>query len=204
MTTHMKKNIKNYLTFILLGIGIMIHTSCGTTKTSQGASTGAIVGGLVDGWGGAATGALIGAGVGLMADTADDKKKQQEQKDRELEMLEKSTVTSDPNTAYSPENSNPLTGSTWRVVSLVDETNTTEEFASIILSFQTNTRATTLILWKDGRSETYGESYSVVDNVLVFTGKDYVTNAKFKVENKQMILVSPTFRVVLEEVEEGI
>ena len=134
-------------------LSTVVYSSCGSTKTSQGASTGAIVGGLVDGWGGAATGALIGAGVVLMSDTADDQKKQQEQKDRELAILEKSTITDNSNTAYSPENSNKLTGSTWRVISLVDEKDTTPEFASIILTFQTNTRATTLILWQDGRSE---------------------------------------------------
>jgi len=198
-----KINSKILLPIILLA-AIFMHTNCGSTKTSQAASTGALVGGLVDGWGGAATGALIGAGVGLMADTADDQKKQQEQKDRELALLEKSTISSNTNTAYSPDNSNLLTGSTWRVISLVDETNKTPEFASIILTFQTNTRATTLILWKDGRSETYGESYSVVSDVLVFTGKDYVTNTKYTVNNKQMILVSPNMRMVLEEVEEGI
>ena len=199
------KNLSKLL-FIpaVLVLTVFTHTHCGSTKTSQGASTGAIVGGLVDGWGGAATGALIGAGVGLMADTADDQKKQQEQKDRELAILEKSTITSDPQTAYSPENSNPLTGSTWRVISLVDETNQTPKFASIVLSFQTNTKATTLILWDDGRSETYGESYSILSDALIFTGKDYVTNTKYVVNNKQMILVSPTMRVVLEEVEEGI
>ena len=40
-------------------LSVVICSSCGSTKTSQAASTGAIVGGLVDGWGGAATGALI-------------------------------------------------------------------------------------------------------------------------------------------------
>ena len=173
----MKKKIPSITKIVsAMWLSAVICSSCGSTKTSQGASTGAIVGGLVDGWGGAATGALIGAGVGLMADTADDQKKQQEQKDRELALLEKSTITDNSNTAYSPENSNKLTGSTWRVISLVDEKDTTPEFASIILTFQTNTRATTLILWQDGRSETYGESYSLVSDVLVFTGKDYVTN----------------------------
>lgn len=190
--------------FVVTMLSTVVYSSCGSTKTSQAASTGAIVGGLVDGWGGAATGALIGAGVGLMADTADDQKKQQEQKDRELALLEKSTITNNSNTAYSPENSNKLTGSTWRVISLVDEKDATPEFATIILTFQTNTRATTLILWQDGRSETYGESYSLVSDVLVFTGKDYVTNTKYTVNNKQMVMVSPTMRVVLEEVEEGI
>jgi hypothetical protein len=31
-----------------------------------------------------------------------------------------------------------------------------------------------------------------------------VTNTKYTVSNKQMVMVSPTMRVVLEEVEEGI
>lgn len=183
------KRSKSYLwRAVALILAIAIQSSCGSTKTSQGASTGA----------------LIGAGIGLMSDTADDKKKRQEQKDRELAILEKSSITNDPKTAYSPDNSNQLIGSTWRVISLVDEKNATPDFASIILTFQTNTRATTLILWQDGKSETYGESYSVVSDVLIFTGKDYVTNTKFSVNNKQMVLVSPTMRVVLEEIEEGI
>jgi hypothetical protein len=39
---------------------------------------------------------------------------------------------------------------------------------------------------------------------LIFTGKDYVTNSKYNVSEKQLILVTPTARVVLEEVEEGV
>jgi len=188
--------------FIPIGIlFIIILNSCGSSNTSQGASGGAIVGGLVGGWEGAATGALIGGGVGLMADSAEDKKIRQQQKDRELALLEKSSVTADEKTAYKPSNTNPLTGSTWRVVSLVDEKNETPGFSSIVLSFQTNTKATTLILWSDGKSETYGESYTVVGDALVFTGKDYVTNSKYKINGNQMVLISPDLRVVLEEVE---
>jgi hypothetical protein len=56
---------------IIAVIGI---TAPGSTNTSQGASTGAVVGGLVGGWEGMATGALIGGGVGIMADSAEDKK----------------------------------------------------------------------------------------------------------------------------------
>jgi len=189
------------ISIFLLTLSVLI--SCGSSNTSQGASGGAIIGGLVGGWEGAATGALIGGGVGLMADSAEDKKIRQEQKERELALLEKSSVTADEKTAYRPSNTNPLTGSTWRVVSLVDEKKETPGFASIILSFQTNTRATTLILWNDGKSETYGESYTVVGDALVFTGKDYVTNSKYTINGKQMVLVSPDLRVVLEEVEEG-
>ena len=189
--------------FIVISLTFSL-VSCGSTNTSKGATTGAIVGGLVDGWGGAATGALIGGGVGLMADSAEDKKIRQQQKERELAMLEKSSVTEDPKTAYKPSNSNPLTGSTWRVISLVDEKDNTDGFASIVITFQTNTKATTLILWKDGRSETYGETYTVLNDALIFSGKDYVTNTKYTINGNQMILVAPDLRVVLEEVEEGV
>jgi hypothetical protein len=198
------KTAPSYMWKFLLVIAIAGSlTSCGTTNTSKGASTGAIVGGLVDGWGGAAAGAIIGGGIGYAVDHSEDKKKGQELKEREVAALEKSSISSDPKTAYRPANSNPLTGSTWRVISLVDDEKKTPEFKSMVLSFQTNTRATTLILWADGRTETYSESYTIVDDALVLSGKDYVTNAKYSINNKQMVLVTPKMRVVLEEVEEG-
>ena len=74
----------------------------------------------------------------------------------------------------------------------------------MVITFQTNTKATTLILWADGRAESYVESYTVVDDALVLSGKDYVTNAKYSINGKQMVLVTPKMRVVLEEIEEGV
>jgi len=199
------KNIRItfWKSFLAIIVAISFN-SCGSTNTSQGASSGAIIGGLVGGWDGMATGALIGGGVGLMEDTAEDKRIQRQQKERELAILEKSRITADAKTVARPKNNNSLTGSTWRVVSLVDDEKKTSKFSTMILSFQTNTRATTLILWADGKSETYSERYSLVGDALIFTGKDYITNAKYSVNGNQMILVTPTLRVVLEEVEEGI
>jgi len=193
----------NSLNIIVMIIAVISITACGSTNTSQGASTGAVVGGLVGGWEGMATGALIGGGVGLMADSAEDKKIQQQQKEKELAILQQSRITADEKTTIQPKNSNRLTGSTWRVVSLVDDENETSDFSSMILSFQTNTRATTLILWADGKSETYSETYTVIDDVLIFSGKDYVTNSKYTINGNQMVLVTPTIRCVLEEVKEG-
>ena len=178
-------------------------TGCGKTATSQGASTGAAIGGLAGGWSGAALGALIGGGVGYAADSAEDKKAHLALKEREVAALEKSAITDNPKTAYRPVNSNPLTGSTWRVISLVDDEKKTPEFSSMVLTFQTNTRATTLILWADGAAETYGERYTVIDDVLVFSGDGYVTNSKYQVADKQMIVVTPTMRIVLEEIEDS-
>jgi hypothetical protein len=187
-----------WLSIITVALTVGLQ-GCGSTGTSQGASTGAIVGGLVDGWGGAAAGAIIGGGIGYAVDSSEDKKKQQEFKAREVAALEKASITSDSKTAYRPTNNNPLTGSTWRVISLVDDENKTAEFKSMVITFQTNSKATTLILWADGRAETYGENYTVVDDVLVLSGAGYVTNTKYSIANKQMVLVAPTMRVVLEE-----
>ena len=191
---------KLLLIFTLIGS----LTGCGTTNTSKGASTGALVGGLVDGWGGAAAGAIIGGGIGYAVDHTEDKKKTQELKEREVSALEKSSISSDPKTAYRPANGNPLTGSTWRVISFVENDKKTPEFKSMVITFQTNTKATTLILWADGRAESYVESYTIVDDALVLSGKDYVTNAKYSINGKQMVLVTPKMRVVLEEVEERV
>jgi len=72
-----------------------------------------------------------------------------------------------------------------------------------VISFPTNTKSTTLIQWADGKTESYSENYSVVGDALVLSGEGYVTNTKYSINNKQMILITPNMRVVLEEVEEG-
>ena len=200
----MKPNIITTLFVSLLLVIAAGLTACGSTATSKGATSGALVGGLVDGWGGAAIGALVGTGVGYAVDTAEEKKQLAEIKERETAALERAAITSNPQTAYRPPNDNPLVGSTWRVISLVSEKEKVAEFKSMVLTFQTNTKATTLILWADGRAESYVETYDVVGDVLVFTGKDYVTNARYSVRNKQMVIVSPEMRVVLEELEESV
>ncbi len=115
----------------------------------------------------------------------------------------KTQVTDDPKTAYRPSNENPLVGSTWRVLSVVSE-EPYPEWASIVITFQTNTKVTTLMLLKDGTTRTIVESYRIVEDVLVITGKDYVYNGKFSIEGKQMIFVAPEIRTVLEEIEEEV
>lgn len=196
-----------YLSALFVSLVLVISTAltaCGTTATSQGASSGAIVGGLVGGWRGAALGAMVGTGVGYAVDSADEKKQMAAIKERETAALERAAITSNPQTAYRPPNTNSLVGSTWRIISLVDESNKTPEFKSMVITFQTNTRATTLILWADGRAESYVERYTVVGDALVLSGKDYVTNARFSIQNKQMVVVAPGMRVVLEELEESV
>ncbi|MGI9532252.1 hypothetical protein [Lutimonas sp.] len=201
------KTIKKLFLSLSLIISVsFMFTSCGTTKTADGAIGGAIVGGLVGGWDGAATGALVGGGVGLMADSADNQKVKQNQKERELRMMEEANRKPEPQPQpklqpiATSKNSNKLSGSTWKVISAVDETKSENDFASWIISFQSDKKATTIVMNKNGESETFSETYTIVDDVIIFTGNDYVTNAKFTVVDNQMIIVTDTARVVLQEV----
>jgi secondary thiamine-phosphate synthase enzyme len=193
----------------------------GATTTESAARTGALIGGMSDGWAGAATGAILGGVLGSAVDHADDRKAREERKQRELAYkeniqrqeasrlarMQQSSITADPKTAYRPEKRNALVGGTWRIISLVDESGKTPEFKNWVISFQTNSKATTLVMWDDGRVETFVETYSVTGEALIFSGKldgkSYVTNSKFSVQNGQMVVVTPDVRVVLEEVEES-
>ena len=185
----------------------MAFSGCGSTSAQKGATggatVGAVAGGLIGGWRGAAVGAAVGGGLGYIGGNEADKKKAQEQAERERAALAESQVTDDPKTAYRPSNENQLVGSTWRVVSVVSK-EPYPEWASIVITFQTNSKVTTLMLLKDGSTKTIVESYRILDDVLVITGKDYVYNGKFSIEGKQMIFVAPEIRTVLEEIEEEV
>ena len=78
----------------------------------------------------------------------------------------------------------------------------------MVVTFQTNNKLTSLTVLKDGSTITYVESYRVVDDALVISGKEdgkeYVVNGKYSIEGKQMIYVAPEYRIVLEEIEEKI
>ena len=202
-----QKQIVIFCTLLILAL-CLVASGCGTTSAQRGATggaaLGALAGGLITGdWGGAAIGAAVGGGVGYMAGNEQDKKKAQEEARRERAALARARVTSDPRTAYRPPKKYPLVGSTWRVISIVSE-EPYPEFSSMVVTFQTNSKMTTLIALKDGSTTTIVESYRVVDDVLVISGKDYVINGKYSIEGKQMIFVAPEVRTVLEEIEEQV
>ena len=190
----------------IIGLSIVV-AGCGSTHATKGATggaaTGALAGGLIGGWRGAAVGAAVGTGVGYIAGNEADKKQAREEAARERAALAQSKVSSDPKTAYRPSNQNPLVGSTWRVLSVVSE-ESYPEYSSMVVTFQSNSKMTTLMVLKDGSTSTIVETYRVVDDVLVISGKDYVVNGKFSIEGKQMIFVAPEIRTVLEEIEEQV
>jgi hypothetical protein len=188
------------------GVSALLVAGCGTTSTSKGASLGAVVGGLSDGWGGAATGALIGGGVGYLVDRSDDKATAKAEQEKREAALEMARITADPATAYRPPNINPLTGSTWRAISIVSDEIPPGKYGSVVVTFQTNSKVTTLAIPPQGDPDVYVETYRVVEDVLILSGEEngesYVVNAKFSLADNQLIIVAEGLRIVLEEVEE--
>ena len=150
-----------------------------------------------------AMGALIGSGIGYIAGNADDRALAEAQAKAEQDALERSRLSSDPATVYRPEQTNPLVGSTWRIISVVSDDELLS-YSSMVITFQTNSKMTTLAVWEDGDVTTDVENYRVIDDVLIVSGTDYVLNAKWSVANKQLVVVGPSVRIVAEEVEERV
>lgn len=200
----MKKKI-GFLIFVILVI------ACGTNnvqrKTTNGVALGALAGGLHGGGSGAVVGSATVSDAGYVVGTEQDMHIEKMEMERERLAIERSEVTDDPKTAYRPPNRNPLVGSTWRIISIVSD-QPYPEYHSMVVTFQTNSKMTTLTVLKDGKTVTFVENYRVVEDVLVITGKedgkDYVVNGKYSIEGKQMIYVVPGYQIVLEEVEEKV
>ena len=192
----------------MLMICVVFAPGCGTTAAQQGGTGGAALGALTGaliggGWRGAAAGAAIGGGLGYIAGNEQDKAMAKQQADMDRAAMHTSYISSNPQTAYRPTNRTSLVGSTWRVISLVSNT-PVPKYHSIVVSFQTNTKMTTLSVAPDGKVETTTETYRIVDDVIIITGRDRVINAKWSVQAGQLIIVAADVRFVLEEVEEGI
>ena len=200
-------------TFALAALLAVSVAACGSTKATQGGSTGAGIGALASGLlgGNMVTGALIGGGIGYIAGNEADKRDAEDLAQQRQAALERSRITDDASTtAVVPQqDQNPLTGSTWQVLS-IDPDGDIPAFSGMVVTFATNSRVTTLTAWADGQVETTAENYRVVDDVLVLsgrdpdTGEDYAVTMKFSIENGQMLATGQDLRIVLREVEEGV
>jgi hypothetical protein len=209
----MKVKFSHFIQVILV-IGLCLALAgCGTTHAQKsatgGAALGALAGGLIGGdWSDAVVGAAVGTGLGYMAGNEKDKAVAKQETEAVRTAQAQAQVTSDPSTAYKPPKQSKFAGSTWRILSLVSD-DPYPEFSSMVVTFTTDTKLTTLTVLKNGETLTSVESYRVVDDVMIISGKDengkdYVINAKYSVEGKQMILVAPDMRIVMEEVEERV
>jgi len=183
------------------------QTSEAKRKGLWGAGIGAIAGGLIGGdWEDAAVGAMAGGGLGYMAGNEDDKRRAQAQAAAERRARAQAQVTNNPQTAYRPPATNQLVGSTWQVISLVSD-EPYPEYASMVVTFPSNSKLSTMAVHKDGTTETWVENYRIVEDVMVVSGKDpktgksYVFNFKYSVDGDQFIAVAPESRVVMERVQ---
>lgn len=211
----MAKIIKELKVIALISPLLLILVSCGATnvekKTTSGIGIGALAGGLITGdVGGAAAGAAVGGLAGYAIGTDQDRyaDKQALEKERlalekEQTAIAKATITNDPKTAYRPESRNDLVGTTWRVISIEGE-QPFPDYHSVITTFQTNSKITTLVIDEEGTTTSVAETYQLVNDVMVITGEQdgqkYVVDGKYSIKDDTFVYVTPAYRVVAEMV----
>jgi hypothetical protein len=154
--------------------------------------------------GGAVAGAAVGGLAGYAIGTDQDRHAEKMALEKERNEIAKAKITSDPSTAYRPASRNDLVGTTWRVISIEGE-QPFPEYHSLVTTFQTNSKVTTLVVNKDGSAATVAETYQLLDNVMVVSGEEngekYVVDGKYNVQDGTFIYVTPTYRVVGEKVD---
>ncbi len=192
---------------LLAVLAIVGLAGCGSTQAAKGGTGGAAIGAVASGvlGGNMVTGALVGGGLGYIMGNEADKRAAQQQAEAERARAAASRVTADQSTAYQPEKMNPLVGSSWQLIAYETD-GETPEWSGAVLTFATNSKATTLIVFPDGETESFVESYRVVDDVLILSGtengQDYAVPMTMSIADGQMVLVASDFRAVLKELEE--
>ena len=161
-------------TIIAIG-GCQTRTQTGTLA---GVGIGAMAGQLIGGDTKATLiGAAIGTGVGYLIGNAQDKKAAQ---------------------TYDMYQQTPLTGTSWKVVSLVKEN--MPEYTSITVEFRPNGKVVTTRHEPGGTMTVTEERYRIVGNTLIINKPGYLINAKYQVQGNQMIIDCEQFRAVLERI----
>jgi hypothetical protein len=185
----------SYISIIVIIPVLFMLVGCGATnverKTTGGIGLGALAGGLITGKpGGAIAGAAVGGLAGYAIGTDQDRHAEKMALEKERNEIAKAKITSDPNTAYRPTSRNDLVGTTWRVISLEGE-QPFPDYHSVISTFQTNSKITTLVIGKDGETQSVAETYQLVDNILVISGEEegekYVVDGKLSIENDTFV-----------------
>ncbi|HIJ55254.1 MAG TPA: glycine zipper family protein [Deltaproteobacteria bacterium] len=193
---------------ILVCISMLI-VGCLKSKAQKGKAAGAAggslaglaIGSLTGSSGtGAAIGSVSGAALGYIVGNEKDKEEAKKEAGRERAALEKSRITNDFKTAYQEKNSNPLVGTSWRIVS-IKSPRPIPEYSDMVVTFQTNTKVTTLTVLKDGITTTKTNPYRVVGDVLILTDseKNVMVNTKYNVQGKRMTIVGESWNIVMDK-----
>ena len=193
---------------ILISLSV-ITVGCLTTEAQKGTAVGAAggslaglaIGSLTGSSGtGAAIGAVTGAALGYVVGNEKDKEQAKKDAEREHAALENSRITNDSKTAYHEQNNNPLVGTSWRIVS-IKSPRPIPEYSDMVVTFQTNTKVTTLTVLKDGNTTTKTNPYRVVGDVLILTDsvKNAMINTKYSIQGKRMTIVGEGWNIVMDE-----
>lgn len=181
------KKIVSILCASAMLLALLLGAGCATkgqTGALAGAGAGALIGGLANmhgSWGATALiGAGVGAGVGYLIGNEEDKKDAQKRQ------------------VIREDETRPLGGTTWRVVSIVPKPERSHR--SIVAHFRPDGSVLTTTTKMDGTVETHHEQYRVVGSTLIIYKPEYVENAKFTIEGNKLIIDYGNGSVVMQRV----
>jgi len=171
-----------------LAIGaIFTLTACANdaqTGAAVGAGLGAIAGQAIGGdTEGTLIGAAIGAGTGYVVGN-----------ERERARERHNPGGRNPDSA---SDANPLADTEWRVLSLTGDQKA-EDYASMVVDFQTADTVTTYTTYQDGQVETTTERYSVDGSDIVFRGAGYTVDGTYDIDGDTLTISAPNFNAVME------
>ncbi len=161
-------------TIITIG-GCQTRTQTGTLA---GAGLGAMAGQLFGGDTKATLiGAAIGTGAGYLIGNAQDKKAAK---------------------AYDMSQPTPLTGTKWKVVSLVKAD--TPEYTAIFVEFKPDGKVVTTRHEPGGTMTVTEERYRIVGDTLIINKPGYLINADYKIFDDELIVNCERFRAILRRI----
>jgi hypothetical protein len=187
--TEMERGKKLVSIICIFGMVVTASLGAGCATEGQreaaiGAGAGALLGGLANmhgSWGATALlGAGIGAGVGYLIGNEKDK----EEAERRQRATEEELI--------------PLAGTTWQVISIVPKSR--RPHMSIVSHFGHDGTVVTTKTNMDGRVEKTTERYRIVGSTLILSTRDYVENAKFKIDGNKLYIDYGNGSAVLQRV----
>lgn len=164
---------------ILLCI-LMVPTVGCQTRSQTGGLAGAGIGALVGQAIGGDTkatliGAVVGAGVGYIIGNEQDKKAAKE---------------------YSYKTPTPLTGTKWKLISIVMDNK--PDYESFLVDFRPDGTVVTTRFERGGTMTVAEERYRIVGDTLIINKRDYLINAKYRINGDLLRLDCDRFRAVLQ------
>lgn len=123
-------------------------------------------------------GTAIGAGAGYLIGNDQDKKAAK---------------------AYDFSQPTALTGTKWKVISLVMEEK--PEFETMTVEFRPDGKIVTTRYESGGTMTITEERYRIVGNTLIINKSDYLINAKYRIDGNEMIVDCERFRAVLKRIK---